>query len=141
MCSNNLISSVQSFKNHVGNMDFEILRLLMDENINYQDLPRDRFFELLKATFNTFKNHGDTELIPHKGCCGECKKGCVGISFVGNNSHNYLDIIFETEDNEISELSECSQFIMYDKSVKKNNRVYIDDGSDFQNFLKEQLKK
>ncbi|MCB9192128.1 MAG: hypothetical protein H6602_10725 [Flavobacteriales bacterium] len=122
-------------------MDLNVLKRNLPNTINYQDLPRDRFFELLEAAVDKFQKNGDTKLIPYEGCCGECKKGCSGISFIGNNSQNYLDIIFETENDEIVELSECSQFIISDRTVKKNERIYIDDGSDFQNFLDEYLTK
>jgi hypothetical protein len=134
-------SSVQKFVNLICRLDLNSIQIILPDTINYQDLPRERFFELLEGAFNEFQKNGDTELIPHEGCCGECKKGCGGISFIGNKSHHYLDIIFETKNGEITELSECSQFIMSDKTVKKNNRIYINDGSDFRNFLDEYLKR
>jgi len=134
-------SSVQKFVNLICRLDLNSIQIILPDTINYQDLPKDRFFELLQGAFNEFKKNGDTKLVPHEGCCGECKKGCAGISFIGNNSQNYLDIIFETENDEITELSECSQFIMSDKTIKKNNRIYIDNGSDFRNFLDEYLKR
>lgn len=126
---------------HLKGMDAQPLRLILPDTINYQDLPKDRFFDLLGIAFDEFKKHGDTELIPHKGCCGECIKGCPGVSFIGNNSKNYLDIIFVEEAGELKELTECSQFEMANSFIEKKDRIYIDDCSDFADWLNEHLEK
>lgn len=124
-----------------SSMNIAGLKVLIPETINFQDLPKERFFDLLEETFVQFKKNGDTELIPHSGCCGECIEGCPGISFVGNKTRNYLDIIFVEENGELKELTECSQFKMADSSVQKKDRIYIDDCSDFAKWLTEHLKK
>lgn len=115
-----------------------MLEVLLDESIAYQDATKEVFLEKLNGAFLKFEKNGDTYLSHHKGVCNseECSnKGCSGYSFVGNNSKNHIDLIFQESDNEIDDIFHCNSFEITDKSVETKDLIYIfiknDEKADF----------
>ena len=47
--------------------------------------------------------------------------------FIGNNSNNYMSILFDDVGGEIKDLAECSDFKTNNPHLKLNERVYIDE--------------
>ncbi len=80
-----------------SNMDIAMLEIILDDSRTYQDATKETFLQKLHEVFIKFKSNNDESLIPYSGKCvsGECNKGCKGYSFVGNNSSNHTDFIFE----------------------------------------------
>jgi hypothetical protein len=124
-------------------MDIKTLRIVLSKETNYQDMGRDKFLDLLEEVFDKFREFGDTKLEFKPGKCNGCYKGCKGVSFFGNNSRNYIDFVVLTEDDDIlgaiTEICECSDFTTFNIYDLKKNRVYLDDGEDFQNWLNTKL--
>ncbi|MBS1776967.1 MAG: hypothetical protein JSS64_11880 [Bacteroidetes bacterium] len=119
-------------------MDSTMLEILLDDNKTYQDAAKDIFLEKLNKAFSEFKEKGDTFLFSHKGFCNsdECNnKGCSGYSFVGNNSKNYVDFIFQETENEINDIFHCNGFEITGESIETNNSISIfiknDEKADF----------
>ena len=65
-------------------MDIPMLHLILDEKINYNDLPKNEFLYLLNAVFEQMQKEGDNFLEAHKGYCSNCFMGRQGITFIGN---------------------------------------------------------
>lgn len=119
-------------------MDSAMLEILLDDNKTYQDAAKDMFLEKLNKAFSEFKEKGDTFLFSYKGFCNsnECNnKGCSGYSFVGNNSKNYIDFIFQETENEINDIFHCNGFEITGKSIETNNPISVficnDEKADF----------
>lgn len=109
-------------------MDIFLLDVLLDDNRTYQGAKKEIFLEKIKEAFLNFKESDDTELVPYKGFCNseECKnKVCTGYSFVGNQTKNHMDLIFEELDNEIVNICHCDDFQTEDTSVEKGNLEVI----------------
>jgi len=113
-------------------MDIEKLRLyLKDEyNYNYQDTTKEIFLNKVASIFEAHKNSGDTELLIYPGMCGANSKSCDGCGkngyrFVGNNSKNYIDFIFETEGDDIKDIFDCSYFKTNEEIINLGNQGYI----------------
>jgi len=94
-------------------MDIANLRLHLKDEYTYQEVTKEMFLNEVEKIFEDFKNSGDTELLFYKGACaGEGCENCgmKGYRFVGNNSKNYIDLLFETEGDNIKDITNCSVF-------------------------------
>lgn len=101
-------------------MDFDTLRLQLKE-YSYQDAPKEVFLRELEKVFVNFQHAGDTALTIYEGKCNgkNCPNfGKRGYRFVGNISNRYLDLIFETEGDNITDIYSCAKF-KSDKKIKK----------------------
>jgi hypothetical protein len=73
-----------------------------------------------------FKSHGDTFLNAVEGRCGDCYKEKTGYLFIGNNSKRYMNLLFDLDKGEITDLFECSNFKTQFKFRHLTKRVYVD---------------
>jgi len=120
---------VESFQK----MDCNMLAVLLDESITYQDATKEMFLEKLTEAFSKFKRNSDTYLLPYKGFCNseECfNKGCGGYSFVGNSSKNHIDLIFQESEGDICDIFHCNGFETNDQSIERMKLIYIDIKND-----------
>jgi len=74
----------------------------------------------------------------HKRVCKSNKcdnKGCSGYSFVGNNSKNHVDFIYQETENEINDIFNCHGFEITGKSIETNDSLSLfikqDEKADF----------
>lgn len=113
-------------------MDIEKLRMYLKDEYTYQDTTKEIFLEKVQEVFESYKIAGDTELVFYPGKCGVENNLCdncgkSGYRFVGNNSGDYIDFIFEIEGNDIKDIYDCSRF-KTDVDVKNLNEqrdIYI----------------
>lgn len=99
----------------ISKMDIATLELILDDEASYQDTTKEIFLNKLNLIFEEHKNDGDTELLYYSGTCSADYKLCdncgkSGFRFVGNYSNNYLDLIFEIEEDNIKDIYDCSKF-------------------------------
>lgn len=120
-----LSTQVEAIIHFLSLMDAQMIDSFLDDDHTYQDFPKNIFLHKLQLAFDQFQRAGDTFLNAHNGVCNGCKKGCKGISFVGNISRNYLDILIESKDDRVTDLYECADFVNDDEFVIKKERVYI----------------
>jgi len=99
----------------------------LDNDKTYQDFKKNIFIGKLKNAFLQFSNFGDTRLFSIEGNCNICDKSKTGFTFIGNNSHNYMSIIFDTVDGKVKDLYECSNFKTQQDNLNLKERVFIDD--------------
>lgn len=124
----------------IEEMDMESLRLILDENLTYQDATKEMFLSKLEEIFDEFKISNDT-LQSHSGKCGS--KLCSnhnknGMLFCGRNSGNHFNLIIEEDENEnVKDLYYCNVFKcnFEDKANKKGKSleilVYEDEKANF----------
>jgi hypothetical protein len=91
----------------------------------YKDLKTPSFVKDLEKVFEKFKGFGDTQLEPNLGLCGRCHKDCYGYIFVGNNSKNYINFLFEIKEIKMRELTECCEFKTINEIHNLNTRIFI----------------
>lgn len=112
----------------IQTMDIEMIESFLDTKNTYMGFDKKTFISKLEDAFTTMKSSGNTLLLSHRGVCQGCKKGCEGISFVGNHTNDYFDIMIEKEEGKIKDIFECSELKNNDSSTLiKNNRIIIDD--------------
>ena len=99
----------------------------LDNDKTYQDFQKYLFISKLQKAFEFFTDHGDTYLFAVEGSCNSCDKTKTGFTFIGNNSKNYMSIIFDTAHNKINDLYECSDFKNNEANLNLKERVYIDN--------------
>jgi hypothetical protein len=112
----------------IQQLDIEMVDSLLDDSLEYQDMSKDLFINKLGHAFNEFIETGDTFLTSTKGFCDSviCNYKCKGLSFVGNNSGNFIDLIIEVEDGKVVDMYECTYFKTKKETGTKKNRVWID---------------
>ena len=106
-------SYVKTILNNFASMNIENLRLFLKDDLSYQDTTKAVFLDGVESIFEAHKNSGDTQLLIYNGNCGSklCANcGKKGYRFMGNNSRNYLDLIFETSGDDITDIYYCKRF-------------------------------
>jgi hypothetical protein len=116
----------QAIQNSIEKMDIEMVDTFLDNDKTYQDFAKYLFISKLHQAFVTFADLGDTHLFLVEGSCNSCDKTKTGYTFIGNISHNYMSVIFDTADNKINDLYKCSDFKNKHTNLNLNERIYID---------------
>jgi len=121
------ITNAQLVRKCIQEMNIEALYYLLDVERTYQDWIRNEFILKLERIMKRFEAAGDTYLNAVQGSCGgSCSKGQNGYLFIGNNSHNYMNLLFVEDQLELQDLYECSLFRTNFKDILLNKRYYID---------------
>ncbi|MCK6649149.1 MAG: hypothetical protein L6Q66_05810 [Bacteroidia bacterium] len=120
-------NQTQAIKHFIQKMDIEMVDTFLDEKKTYQDFEKCLFIKKLQGAFEAFGALGDTFLFAHEGNCNSCDKTKCGITFIGNNSNNYMNIIFDEVDNKIYDLYECADFRNKQLNLNLKERIYIDN--------------
>jgi len=106
----NLDTQVLAVKYFFERMDIDMLDAILSDSITYQEHDKKTFLRELSIVFNSFIESGDTFLIAFEGACNSCRKGKFGYTFVGNVSRKYLNMIFDTKEDKIMDLYDCTFF-------------------------------
>ena len=121
------ITNGQLVRKCIQEMNIEALYYLLDVERTYQDWIRNEFILKLERIMKRFEAAGDTYLNAVQGSCGgSCAKGQNGYLFIGNNSRNYMNLLFVEDQLELQDLYECSLFSTNFKDILLNKRYYID---------------
>ena len=122
------ITSAQLVLKCIQAMNTEALYLLLDVDRTYQDWKRNEFILKLERVMEKFEADGDTYLNAVQGACGgSCSKGQNGYLFIGNNSKNYMNLLFVEEELQLTDLYECSLFRTQFENLELRKRYYIDN--------------
>jgi hypothetical protein len=104
---------LQSILQYFTQMNIDQLRCLLKEEYTYQETTKEIFLNEIESIFEALRNSGDTELLLYTGiCAGKTCDNCgkKGYRFVGNHSKNYLDLIFEMNGDDITDIYCCAEF-------------------------------
>jgi hypothetical protein len=119
-------------------MNIDNLRLYLNEEYLYQDTTKEIFLNEIESIFESYKNSEDTELIIYNGkCAGKTCENCgkQGYRFVGNNSKNYFDLLFEMNGEDITDICSCPQFNTNDEidnlGEKGEIEINLDDQASY----------
>jgi hypothetical protein len=107
-------------------MDIEMVEAFLDNDKTYQDFEKYLFISKLQQAFAKFADPGDSHLLAVEGSCNSCDKTKTGYTFIGNNSNNYMSIIFDTVKNKINDLYEWSDFKNKQNNLNLKERIYLD---------------
>jgi hypothetical protein len=124
-------SYVQNILYYFSQLDWDRLYFYLKDEYSYQDTTKEIFLSKIKKNFDKHIESGDTELILIKGkcqskICDNCGKS--GYRFIGNNSRNYIDFIFETSGDDINDIYDCNDFKTETDSgvIKRNYHVSVE---------------
>jgi hypothetical protein len=123
----NIKDQASAIKYFIEQMDIEMIEAFLDVNKTYQDMQKDTFLSKLNNVFEFFKLSGDTYLASYQGKCNNCFKNKIGYTFIGNYSFNYISIIVDSENGNINDMFECSDFKNNDQYQFLNKKLYIDN--------------
>ncbi len=93
-------------------MNISLLEVLLDDKRTYQGATKQLFLSRLEEQFQYLKREGNVYLTPLMGGCDSrfCDKNHEGFAFVGDQSGNHLDLIFEEEELTYSDIFDCKWF-------------------------------
>lgn len=105
----------------IQQLDIDMVDTLLDDTREYQDMKKEIFINKLGHAMNEFIESGDTYLNISHGFCDSviCNYKCKGISFVGNLSGNFIDLIIEIVGGCVFDIYECSHFKCNKGIIKK----------------------
>jgi hypothetical protein len=114
----------------IQNLDNDMLNLVLDENRQYQDYDKHTFIKKLSYAFDIFYKRGNTYLNRYEGKCnsGVCtNSNCIGFSFVGNKTNDYMDLILEIKNDRVLDIYECSKFENDGFELTKKKKITLDN--------------
>lgn len=123
-----LNSQVDAVLHFLQRLDINMIILILEDNRTYQNFEKSLFIKKLDVAMDEFIVAGDTYLNRYKGFCNSksCNYKCKGYSFVGNNSNNYFDLIFDIQDGVINDIYECINFKCVIQGINKSGHIEID---------------
>ncbi len=94
------------------------------------------FVKRMSEMFERFREYGDTMLLANEGSCSNktCNYKCPGIMLIGNNSRNFVSVVFEESNFLLREITHCHDFRTKDLtcvSKKAPLRIGLTEGLDF----------
>lgn len=107
------MSYLESILKYFSEMRVDILNYLLKAEYSYQDTTKETFLEKLEQLFLKHKNDGDNKLIIYPGQCAgvECDNcGKRGYRFVGDHTGNFIDFIFITDGDDVTDIFDCVKF-------------------------------
>ena len=106
-------------------LDVEMFKEFYVHTEDYKNSKRLFLLKDMAIAFNKFKEQGDTYLEPNLGICNRCNKGCHGHILVGNQSKNYMNLLFENDVDKIIGVAECADLKTANKIDGLNKRIYL----------------
>jgi hypothetical protein len=106
-------------------LDIEMFKEFYIHTEDYKNSKRLFLLKDMDIVFNKFKGLGDTHLEPNMGVCNRCNKGCHGHQLVGNESKNYMNLLFENDMDKIIGVAECADLKTAMKIEGLNKRIYL----------------
>ena len=111
-------------------LDIEMFEEFYIHTEDYKQSKRLFLLKDMAIAFNKFKELGDTYLKPNLGVCNRCNKGCHGHILVGNESKNYMNLLFENHVDKIIGITECVDLKTANKIRNLKKRIYLHDYND-----------
>lgn len=113
---------------HLQRFDIKMVADLLQDDLTYMDCTKDVFIEQLSSVLKYFEEDGDTYLNRIPGYCDskDCNYMKAGFSFVGNKSKQYMDLIFEIENDLIADICECTEFKCSEMSFDGRFKITVD---------------
>lgn len=128
---------LQSILHYFKTMDIDQLRHFLKDEYTYEETTKEIFLNEIESIFEAHRNSGDSELLVYPGtCAGKTCENCgkKGFRFVGNNSKNYTDLIFEIEGDDIKDIYSCAEFESVEKIEGLGMKADFDINLDNQNI-------
>jgi len=106
-------------------LDIEMFKEFYIHTEDYKNSKRLFLLKDMGIAFNKFLELGDSHLEPNLGVCNRCNKGCHGHVLVGNESKNYMNLLFENDVDKIIGVAECADLITTNKIKGLKKRIYL----------------
>ncbi|MFZ2283407.1 MAG: hypothetical protein WAV86_05990 [Lutibacter sp.] len=86
------------------------LELILNAEINYEDIRKDKFIKKLSDGFNDHLAWGDSELLPDFDSCNGCNCNQAVCKFIGNYSGKTFALFFEIKNEKINDIYHCYSY-------------------------------
>ena len=121
--SNTMLELEKVLLEAVIRLDIEMFEEFYIHTEDYKLSKRLFLLKDIGVAFDKFKALGDTYLEPNLGICNRCNKGCHGHILVGNETKNFMNLLFENDMDKIIGVTECADLKTSNKieGLKKKN--------------------
>jgi hypothetical protein len=123
--SNTMLELEKVLLEAVVRLDIKMFEEFYIYTEDYKQSKRLFLIKDINVAFNKFKELGDTCLKPNLGICNRCNKGCHGHILVGNETKNFMNLLFENEMDKIIGVTECADLKTSNKIKGLNKRIYL----------------
>ena len=124
---------LQTILRSFATLDIGSLESILKREYTYQDTTAEIFLREMGRIFNMHKDSGDTHQILYEGKCvgTECPScGKRGYRFVGNHSGAFMDLVFECEGDDITDIYSCEHFMSHEDHIPLNFRHELEIAED-----------
>jgi hypothetical protein len=111
-------------------LDIEMFEEFYIHTEDYKQSKRLFLLKDMAIAFGKFKEFGDSYLESYLGICNRCNKGCHGHILVGNESKNYINLLFENDVDKIIGIAECADLKTSRKIKGLKKRIYLHEYND-----------
>lgn len=99
----------------ISSLDIKWLEYLLDESTMYSDFPKWVFIKKMKWVFDDFRHNENLYLKYYPGKCTLIKdkvkaSALQGFRFIGNESKDHIDLLFETDGEYIQDIVDSLSF-------------------------------
>ncbi len=94
----------------VMHMNTSRLYELFDNDIDYADVGKNKFIDMLNETFRKHKICGDSEFYLDLDYCLGCNCNLHVCKFIGNNSNLHFTVFFAMSNGEITDIYLCKWY-------------------------------
>ena len=104
----------------IKNFDTKSLYDLLDDDKPYMDVKKAKFIKALNKSFQSAKENGCHSFDDvFFGICGQCNKGCEGMTFFSNTGH-FLDLYIESKREEsVDDIYVCNKLTNFTDLEKR----------------------
>lgn len=109
---------------YMAKKDWTNVSALLRDHITYQDVSKEHFLNCLSEAVDSLSNYGFDELELIEGKCNGCYAGCFGYTILNPETRNYIDLVFEGDEELIADIYECTLF-ENEEDLSKGERFNI----------------
>jgi len=94
----------------IMSMDPYLLNQLLDDEIDYEDIGKQKFIKKLNDRFQNHRTLGDSELLLDLDHCKSCNCDQPICKFIGNVSGKHFGLYFDIQKGKIMDIYHCNWY-------------------------------
>jgi len=122
-----LNSEIDVFVNCFTTLNPKGFESVLKEDAVYDELSKQDWIALFEEQFESFRSHKINYLIPFPGSCLGCKKGCLGFTFLDEDSGFYVDLAIQSNAAEIVDFTDCMNLENEILGLNKKEQIFMND--------------
>lgn len=122
-----LNSEIDVFVNCFTTLNPKGFESVLKEDAVYDELSKQDWIALFEEQFESFRSHKINYLTPFPGSCLGCKKGCLGFTFLDEDSGFYVDLAIESNGASIVDFTDCVNLKNDVLVLRKREQIFMNE--------------